>query len=114
MAWGKLAVIDLCRCNEKIKDKKEIKDFVDGLCKVIEMKKVGPTKVKKFGKGKLKGYSAFQFIETSSISCHFDETQNRAFIDIFSCKDFDPQKAIDFSKRYFAAKEAQLKLLIRQ
>ena len=114
MEWGKLAAINLNSCNNKIKNKKEIKRFIHLLCKGINMEKVGPTRVKRFGKNKLEGYSAFQFIETSSVTCHFDEIQNRAFIDIFSCKNFDAKKATDFAKEFFGAKGAQLKLLIRQ
>ncbi len=114
MEWGKLTTINLYGCNKKIKNRNEIKRFIQILCKGINMKRIGPTKIKRFGKNKLKGYSAFQFIETSSITCHFDETQNRAFIDIFSCKDFDAKKATNFAKEFFGAKETQLKILIRQ
>ncbi len=113
MGWGKLAVINLYECNNKIRNKKEIKKFIQKLCQLIKMKKVGSTRVKKFGKGDLKGYSAFQFIETSSITCHFDEIQNRAFIDVFSCKNFNVQKATNFSKEFFGAKNTKSKLLIR-
>jgi S-adenosylmethionine/arginine decarboxylase-like enzyme len=113
MKWGKLAIINLYKCNESIKNKKKIKEFIRILCESINMKKVGSVKVKRFGKDKLKGYSAFQFIETSSIVCHFDETQNRAFIDIFSCRNFDAQKAENFAKKFFKAKKTQLRILIR-
>ena len=113
MGWGKLTIMNLYECNEKIRNKKEIKTFIHKLCALIEMKKVGPTRVKKFGKGDLKGYSAFQFIETSSITCHFDEIQNRAFIDVFSCKDFNAQKTTNFAKEFFGATNTKVKLLIR-
>ena len=114
MEWGKLTAINLNSCNNKIRNKKEIKKFIQKLCVLINMEKVGPTKVKKFGEGELKGYSAFQFIKTSSITCHFDEMQNRAFIDIFSCKDFNAKKATNFAKKFFGAEETQLKILIRE
>ena len=78
------------------------------------MKRVGPARIKRFGKDKLKGYSAFQFIETSSIICHFDEIQNRAFIDIFSCKNFDEKRAEQFSKDFFKAKKSKIKILDRK
>jgi len=77
------------------------------------MKPNGKSRVKRFGKGKLNGISAFQFIETSSISIHFDETENRAFIDIFSCKDFNGKRAEQFSKSYFKAVKSSLKEIIR-
>ena len=114
MEWGKLAIINLYKCDKEIKNKKKIKEFIQTLCKNINMKKVGSVKVKRFGKGKLEGYSVFQFIDTSSIVCHFDEIQNRAFIDIFSCRNFDAQKAENFAKKFFKAKKTQLRILIRK
>ena len=114
MNWGKLAAINLYECDEKIKNKAEIKRFIKDLCKVIAMKPVGLAKVKRFGKDELEGYSALQFIETSSITCHFDETENRGFIDIFSCKEFDEKKALKFCKSFFNAKKTDIKILIRK
>ena len=114
MRWGKLAIINLHGCNEKyIKEKSKIKEFVTSLCKIIDMKKLGPTKIKRFGKDKLEGYSAIQFIQTSSITIHFDEKENRAFIDIFSCKNFDSKIAEKFSKEFFKAKSSKLKVIQR-
>ena len=108
MFWGKLASINLYECNkELIRNKKVIKNYLKKLCITIKMEKYGPCLIKKFGKEKLKGYSALQFIETSSITLHFDETENRAFIDIFSCKDFDAKKAEKFSKKFFKAKKSK-------
>lgn len=114
MMWGKLAIINLYECSPKlIKNKSAIKEFITEICKEINMKKFGSTKVKKFGEGKLKGYSAFQFIETSSIIIHFDEQKNRAFIDLFSCKDFNSKKAGSLSKKFFKAKKAKIKTILR-
>lgn len=66
----------------------------------------GPTHIERFGSGTLEGYSAMQFIETSSITIHCDEVDKRAFIDIFSCKDFDSDTAKHFASDYFQAKDA--------
>ena len=119
-AWGLLASINLYQCNrEKINDPVYIKQFVADLCKAINMKAFGPTHVEKFAEGDMEGYSAFQFIETSSITVHFDDkmgdksTGDRAFIDIFSCKYFDAGKARDFSAKYFDAKETKVWNLLR-
>lgn len=114
--WGKLASIDLVGCNDKISKPDEIRKFCNQICKEIKMKKYGPTYLKKFGVGKLEGYSFMQFIETSSITAHFEEQQNpkKAFIDIFSCKDFDENKAKAFCKDFFNAKTAKMKVLIRR
>jgi S-adenosylmethionine decarboxylase len=114
--WGKLASIDLVGCNDKITQPKEIRKFCDILCKKIKMKKYGPTHLKRFGVGKLEGYSFMQFIETSSITAHFEEQQNpkKAFIDIFSCKDFNENEAAKFCKEFFGASKVKMNVLIRE
>jgi S-adenosylmethionine/arginine decarboxylase-like enzyme len=115
MDFGKIALITLYGCNfELIQDKKHIKRFIRELCRQINMKTNGKSRVKRFGKGKLNGISAFQFIETSSITLHFDENENRAFIDIFSCKNFNGKKAERFSKNYFKAEKSALKEIFRR
>jgi S-adenosylmethionine/arginine decarboxylase-like enzyme len=115
MFWGKLGTINLYECNpEKISNKKNIREFVKKLTKEINMKPYGACKVKRFGEGDLEGYSAIQFIETSSITLHFDEIEDRAFIDIFSCKDFDVSKAEKFSKEFFEAKKSNSRTIVRE
>lgn len=80
----------------------------------IDMKRFGEPKIQRFGDGPLEGYSAFQFIETSSITIHFDEIENRAFIDVFSCKDFDENIVEEFSKKFFNAKKSKMKYFLRE
>jgi S-adenosylmethionine/arginine decarboxylase-like enzyme len=115
MPFGKIALINLYDCStDLIKDRKYIHNFFNELCKIINMKLYGRDKIKRFGKDKLKGISAFQFIETSSITIHFDEVKNRAFIDIFSCKEFNTKKAELFSKKYFQANNSSSREVIRE
>jgi S-adenosylmethionine/arginine decarboxylase-like enzyme len=114
--WGKSAVINLYECNDYIRNSKRIREFIEKLCRKINMKRHGPLYLDEFGKGNLKGYSCMQFIETSSITAHFDDKKgksNRAFIDIFSCRDFDEKTAVKFCKDFFGAKKAKLKTIIR-
>lgn len=114
-AWGLLASIDLAGCDhETIQSPKAIKKFVAELVDLLKMQAHGPTLVEKFAEGSLEGYSAFQFIETSSIVIHFDDKQgDRAFIDIFSCCFFNPLSAEKFAKKYFKAKSSRNKILLR-
>ena len=112
-SWGNLAIINLYGCNNSIKNKKKIKEFVALLTKEIKMNPVGKTQIKRFGAGKLKGYSAIQFIETSSITIHFDERENRAFIDIFSCMPFNEKKVATFSRKFFKAEKSTAKMMKR-
>ena len=103
--WGRSASVDLHGCDpELVRNPPAIRRFVKTLIKELRMKRVGPTEIKRFGHGKLRGYSMMQFIETSTIVAHFDEKGNRAFIDIFSCKTYPAKKVAQFCKKYFKAK----------
>lgn len=115
-AWGLLASIDLHNCNkDDIRNPEKIKQFVIELCDHINMVRHGECQVERFGDGELEGYSAFQFIETSSVTAHFDEKiSDAAYIDIFSCKFFSPFDAETFSKEFFKAEESKLNYLIRK
>jgi S-adenosylmethionine/arginine decarboxylase-like enzyme len=114
-AWGLLASIDLAACDHKlIQSPEAIKKFIKQLVSLLKMQAHGPTRVEKFADGSLEGYSAFQFIETSSIVIHFDDKSgDRAFIDIFSCCFFNPTAAETFAKKYFKASKSKLSILLR-
>lgn len=114
-SWGLSAMIDLYQCKkELITSPEQIEKFVEELCELIDMKCYGKALIERFGKDYYEGVSLMQFIETSSITAHFDEQENRAFIDIFSCKHFIPQQAADFSQRFFEAKNHKLNVLLRK
>ena len=112
--WGILASVDLYGCKpEYIRRPEKIRELITGLCSTIKMKRVGRPVIKRFGDGDLLGYSALQFIETSSITLHFDETKNRAFVEIFSCKYFEPELARQFCQRFLEAKKSKLRYYLR-
>jgi S-adenosylmethionine/arginine decarboxylase-like enzyme len=101
--WGLLTSVDCYDCSpELIRDADYIKKFVVDLCGHIEMKRFGDTVVVNFGEDeKVAGYSMTQLIETSLISGHFANLTNASYIDIFSCKWYDPEIAAKFTADYF-------------
>lgn len=104
-----LSAIDLHGCaHERLVDPELLKQFVANVIPLIDMEAHGPCYIDRFGEGDIEGLSAMQFIKTSSITVHLDEVGNRAFIDIFSCKDFDAAAAEKFSKEFFQVKEIKL------
>lgn len=112
--WGAIICVDLINCDKnQINNDKIYKKFVKELCSVIKMKTHGPLRIERFGKGSLYGPSFYQFIETSSITAHFDIVNSRAFIDIFSCKNFDAKKAEKFCKDFFKAKKSKATFIKR-
>lgn len=102
-SWGMLTTIDCKNCNpDFIRNPEKIKEYVEELCKIIDMKRYGDCNVVYFGEDKkVAGYSMTQFIETSLISGHFANDTNGAYIDVFSCKMYNPQDAVLFTKTFF-------------
>ncbi len=113
--WGLAVCIDLGECDhDKISSKEYITKFAVELTDYIDMKRYGEPMVVFFGdEPKVQGYSLVQLIETSQISGHFAEDTDRAFIDVFSCKKFPPQKTAEYVKEYFGAKNMQYSISFR-
>lgn len=113
--WGLLVSVDLGECDhEKISSKEHITQFAIDLAKYIDMKRYGEPQVVFFGDApKVQGYSLVQLIETSMISGHFAEDTDRAFIDVFSCKEFGPKATAEFSQKYFGAKKMEYSVSYR-
>jgi S-adenosylmethionine/arginine decarboxylase-like enzyme len=101
--WGLLTSLDIYECNpESIRNADLIKQYVLELCDLIQMKRFGECQIVHFGKDeRVAGLSMIQLIETSLISGHFANFSNSAYIDIFSCKDYDPEKVAEFTQSFF-------------
>lgn len=114
-AWGLHTIIDLKGCNQKtIRSPKLIEEFVIKLCEIIDMKRFGNPQIIHFGEDeKVSGYSLTQLIETSLISGHFANASNAAYLDVFSCKLYDPNKVVEFCIEFFGAKSHNVKIIHR-
>lgn len=114
-SWGMSTSIDLKNCNPKIiKSHDHLKKYLHELCDFIKMRRFGEPTIITFGeKEEVLGYSMTQFIETSLVSGHFADETNSGFIDIFSCKLYDPLKASLFTRDYFEADNCKVGILFR-
>lgn len=103
--WGKETLIDLVNCDGGlIRSRGIIADYAYQLVNLIDMKAYGVPKIVHFGESeKVAGFTLVQLIETSLISGHFVESNNSAYINIFSCKDYDEEVATHFTKMFFGA-----------
>ena len=100
--WGLFAAIDLHGCERwRLADPGSIRAFVPSVIGAIGMRAHGPLRLERFGHGELEGWSAMQFIETSSITVHADEVSGRCFIDVFSCREFDPKDVAAVAMAHF-------------
>ena len=116
-SFGLEVVLDLHDCNPRvIRSEKKLAEYVTKLCKLLKMKKYGKTLLPHFGynEAHTAGYSMLQFIKTSSITGHFSELWNSAYINVFSCRDFDTEKAVNFTVAFFGAKRVTKRVLVRK
>lgn len=114
--WGLTAQVDIKGCDSGlVRSREAIQDYVIQLCKLIEMKRHGDVQIIHFGEDeRVAGYSMVQFIETSLISGHFANATDSAYIDIFSCKAFNPALVAEFTKEFFKAAECDYKVSMRK
>ena len=114
-AWGLLASLDLHGCDPAlIRDAEAVKQHVRELCDRIGMKRFGETMVVDFGEDpRVSGFSMTQLIETSLISGHYANQSNAVYLDVFSCKYYNPYEVAEFSKEFFKAKDYNLTYTLR-
>ncbi len=115
-AWGIASAVDIYDCTpETIRDADAIRRFVVELCELIEMKRFGDTQVVHFGEDeRVAGYSMVQLIETSLISAHFANQTNTVYLDVFSCKPYDPEAVEKFAKTFFGGQHSLLQVNLRR
>ena len=106
--FGLHVTIDASRCNkQKLISVPLVYDVLDNLPARIGMTKMTlPYVVKwldKFSEG-TPGISGFVMIAESHISIHTFPDQDYVFMDIFSCRNFDAEAAIDYLVDAFEAK----------
>lgn len=114
--WGIAASVDIYGCNPgTIRDADAIRRFVAELCDLIGMKRFGETQVVHFGEDeRVAGFSMTQLIETSLVSAHFANQTNAVYLDVFSCRPYDPDVVADFAQRFFGGGRVVVQINLRQ
>jgi S-adenosylmethionine/arginine decarboxylase-like enzyme len=115
--WGYHLILDCKNCDiPSIRDENNIRKFVKTLVDEIDMKAYGEPLLANFAAHNplAAGYSLVQLIETSSITGHFAENTGEAYLDIFSCKTIDTEKALAVVRRFFKPGAIKVHFLTRQ
>lgn len=114
--FGPHLMLDCYGCNkEKLSDMDMIFDTLDKFPAKIGMRKIMPPYVFKYH-GVVPdewGVSGVVLIAESHITIHTFPDKQHAFIDIFSCKEFDTNYAINYMTNLFEAKEHEIQLSSR-
>ena len=101
--WGKHLVLDCSSCDrEAVRDADAIRAFSEDLVAAIGMVAYGEPVLAHFATHlpEATGYSLVQLIETSAVTGHFCDASGDAYLDVFSCKDFDTEVAIGVVERH--------------
>lgn len=109
--YGFELILDLHGCNPGRFNRTHLDQYFTKLCQVIDMEKcevhfwddVGVPIEEQQTSPQTKGTSAVCFILTSTIVVHTLDILEAVYINIFSCKTFDPLIAEEFTKKWFEA-----------
>lgn len=118
--YGKEIILDLHECSITNFNRKGLRKYFKQLCNLIDMKRCklcfwdykGYEAEYLNAPAHLQGTSAIQFISTSNITVHTLDTLKRIYINIFSCKSFDPAIVVDFTVSYFNCKRIKQSKII--
>lgn len=112
--FGYELILDCFQCDPiSIRDEATIKAFAKRLVDDINMTAYREPEVIFFGEGKLSGLSLIQLITTSNITAHFVDYDNNGYINIFSCKEFDPSVAKEVVERFFCPARIEELFIVR-
>jgi len=116
MSWGYHLALDCKSCNkDKIGDKEFIAMFTKHIIKTAEMVEFGKPQIEYLLAGEENaGYSVLQMITTSNFTAHFVDGSGDAYVDLFSCKEFDVEKIIGTVKVMLEPEDMKATLLHRQ
>jgi S-adenosylmethionine/arginine decarboxylase-like enzyme len=101
--WGKHLILDCSSCDrEAVRSADAIRAFSEDLVASIGMVAYGEPLLAHFATHlpEAAGYSLVQLIETSAVTGHFCDASGDAYLDVFSCKDFDSKVAMGVVERH--------------
>jgi S-adenosylmethionine/arginine decarboxylase-like enzyme len=114
--WGKHLVLDCSSCDrEAVRSADAIRAFSEDLVASIGMVAYGEPVLAHFATHlpDAAGYSLVQLIETSAVTGHFCDASGDAYLDVFSCKDFDTEVAISVVGRHLRPESIKKVELVR-
>lgn len=120
--YGQELILDLHDCNDGKFTRAAIERFCTELCELIDMERcdlhfwddVGVAEEEQQTHPKTKGTSAVQFILTSTIVIHTLDLMKAAYVNIFSCKEFDTDEAAEFTAKWFGSTNWTANVVVRR
>jgi S-adenosylmethionine/arginine decarboxylase-like enzyme len=111
--WGYHLLMDMSGCNKNINSVRKIREFYKELISELKMKTLSDLILEYVDEDNNRGHSAMQMITTSSITFHADDNNMCLYLDIFSCKTFDRDKALQTVQKHFEPASLAHKFIYR-
>lgn len=104
-SWGMETAINLQNCDATlIRDAASIKAYIKKICQLINVEQKQATLLThRDSPSNKSGYSVAQLVERGSISGHFDNHTNNAYIRIFTSSPHEATAVAAFSTTFFKA-----------
>jgi S-adenosylmethionine/arginine decarboxylase-like enzyme len=119
--YGVELILDLHGCDVSKFTRDSITRYFEQLCELIDMSReelvfwddTGLPEDEKQTSPHTQGTSAVQFILTSSIVIHTLDQLRAVYVNMFSCKEFDPKLAEKFTAEWFGAGDCSARFIER-
>lgn len=130
--YGYELILDLHGCNPRTFKRRSLRNYYIVICDTIDMERCKLTfwddrwtwlwkliffwdkSIQAANEPHTKGISAVQFIITSNITIHCLTDIKKVFVNIFSCKPFNPDIATETTKFWFDAESCKRRFLHRE
>lgn len=114
--WGYHLVLSLEGCPGNVIENLDlVKEFVLHTVDLLKMQPIGEPICRYFNDADGKGCSVIQLLSESHVSCHTSgpPDNNAAFIDVFSCDYYDPDKILPYVDEVFNPKKSSHIFILR-
>lgn len=113
--WGYHFAVNAVCDPAKVVDPDNIRAFSKALVEAIDMVAYGEPTVVHFAEHSADkaGYTLVQLIETSNICAHFVDSTGEMYLDVFSCKQFDPEVVLKKAHEFFATSVGNCQWFVR-
>lgn len=99
--------IDLQDCkSEQLGDINVIKQYIIDICIFLYQNRKGQPNILKFPDAG--GITATQILQDSLLSIHTYPEHSMVYIDLFSCKAYNPSQFLDYTKIFFKSNKATM------
>ncbi|HEV2601309.1 MAG TPA: S-adenosylmethionine decarboxylase [Candidatus Babeliales bacterium] len=114
-AWALTTNIDVCSCDmDKIRSAGQLQDFCIQLCSLLNIQRYGEAEISHPGDTqRTTGYLVMQPIERGYLAIQCANATNNVYIDLVSCKVYNPYAVVEAAKKFFGAQDTAMSISLR-